>query len=40
MRFLCIGAGAIGTYVGGSLLAAGETVTFVERADEIGRAHV
>ena len=37
MRFLCIGAGAIGTYVGGSLLAAGETVTFVERADAVDR---
>ena len=37
MRFLCIGAGAIGTYIGGSLLSAGETVTFVERAEAIDR---
>lgn len=37
MRFLCIGAGAIGTYIGGSLLSAGETVTFVERPEAIDR---
>ena len=33
MRFLFLGAGAIGTYVGGSLAAAGEDVTFIERPD-------
>ncbi|MFT4218063.1 MAG: 2-dehydropantoate 2-reductase [Micropruina sp.] len=31
MRFLFLGAGAIGTYVGGSLAAAGEEVSFIER---------
>lgn len=31
MRFLFLGAGAIGTYVGGSLAAAGTPVTFVEQ---------
>ena len=31
MRFLFLGAGAIGTYVGGSLAAAGIPVTFVEQ---------
>ncbi|MFV0451160.1 MAG: ketopantoate reductase family protein [Propioniciclava sp.] len=31
MRFLFIGAGAIGTYVGGSLAAAGHPVTFIEQ---------
>ncbi len=31
MRFLFLGAGAIGTYVGGSLAAAGEDVSFIER---------
>lgn len=33
MRFLFLGAGAIGTYVGGSLAAAGEDVAFVERPE-------
>lgn len=33
MRFLFLGAGAIGTYVGGSLAASGEQVTFIERPD-------
>ena len=33
MRFLFLGAGAIGTYVGGSLAAAGEDVSFIERPD-------
>lgn len=32
MRFLCIGMGAIGTYVGGSLASAGHDVVFVERS--------
>ena len=31
MRFLFLGAGAIGTYVGGSLAASGESVTFIEQ---------
>lgn len=29
MRFLCVGVGAIGTYVGGSLAASGERVVFL-----------
>ena len=33
MRFLFLGAGAIGTYVGGSLAASGQAVTFIERPD-------
>lgn len=33
MKFLFLGAGAIGTYVGGSLAAAGEDVTFIERPE-------
>ena len=33
MRFLFLGAGAIGTYVGGSLAAAGDEVTFIERPE-------
>ncbi len=33
MRFLFWGAGAIGTYVGGSLAAAGHDVSFAERPD-------
>lgn len=33
MRFLFLGAGAIGTYVGGSLAAAGEDVAFIERPE-------
>jgi len=40
MKFLVLGAGAIGTYVGGSLAARGEDVAFVERpevAEVIGR---
>jgi 2-dehydropantoate 2-reductase len=41
MRFLCIGAGAVGAYVGGSLAAAGHPVTFLLRpaAAEALRAH-
>ncbi|MBE0696211.1 MAG: ketopantoate reductase family protein [Anaerolineaceae bacterium] len=31
MSFLCFGVGAIGTYIGGSLAAAGNKVVFVER---------
>jgi len=33
MRFLTIGAGAIGTYIGGSLALKGEDVVFLERPD-------
>ena len=33
MRFLFLGAGAIGTYVGGSLAAAGHDVTYSEQPD-------
>lgn len=41
MRFLFLGAGAIGTYVGGSLAAAGEDVTFIRRPEtaEVIAAH-
>jgi 2-dehydropantoate 2-reductase len=31
MKWLCFGAGAVGTYLGGSLALAGERVVFVER---------
>ncbi len=31
LNFLSIGAGAIGTYIGGSLALAGHSVTFVEQ---------
>lgn len=31
LRFLCFGLGAIGSYIGGSLAAAGDEVVFVER---------
>ncbi|WP_232547238.1 ketopantoate reductase family protein [Propioniciclava soli] len=31
MKFLFLGAGAIGTYIGGSLAASGQTVAFVEQ---------
>ena len=40
MRFLFLGAGAIGTYVGGSLASAGHDVAFIEQplpAAEIAR---
>ena len=40
MRFLFLGAGAIGTYIGGSLAAAGQEVAFIEQpgpAAEIAR---
>jgi 2-dehydropantoate 2-reductase len=33
MRFLIFGAGAIGTYIGGSLALAGQDVVFLERAE-------
>ena len=38
LRFLCFGVGAIGTYLGGSLILAGHEVVFLERpavADEV-----
>ena len=40
MKVLFLGAGAIGTYVGGSLAASGQRVGFIERpdtADQIAR---
>jgi 2-dehydropantoate 2-reductase len=33
MRILCFGAGAIGTYIGGSLALSGEEVVFLERPE-------
>ncbi|MBK8459201.1 MAG: hypothetical protein IPL43_02420 [Micropruina sp.] len=41
MRFLFLGAGAIGTYVGGSLAASGHEVAFIERprTAEVIQAH-
>jgi 2-dehydropantoate 2-reductase len=33
LRFLCFGAGAIGTYIGGSLAISGQKVVFVERPE-------
>jgi len=33
LRFLCYGAGAIGTYIGGSLALAGQKVVFLERPE-------
>lgn len=33
MKFLVIGAGAIGTYIGGSLALSGQSVVFLERAE-------
>ncbi|MHC1740901.1 MAG: ketopantoate reductase family protein [Anaerolineaceae bacterium] len=38
MRFLCFGMGAIGTYIGGSLLLAGYHVDFLERPESVVRA--
>lgn len=43
MSFLCFGVGAIGTYIGGSLAAAGHKVVFVERpnvAEEVLRSGI
>lgn len=37
MKLLFLGAGAIGTYVGGSLAAAGHEVAFIERPDVAAR---
>jgi 2-dehydropantoate 2-reductase len=36
LRFLVLGAGAIGTYIGGSLALAGQKVVFVERPALVG----
>lgn len=36
MSFLCFGMGAIGTYVGGSLLCAGQKVIFLEHPSIVG----
>lgn len=33
LRFLCFGAGAIGTYIGGSLVLSGQMVVFLERPE-------
>jgi len=35
MRFLCFGLGAIGTYIGGSLLDAGDEVVFIEHSSSL-----
>ncbi len=37
MRFLCFGAGAIGSYIGGSLALDGHTVVFLERPEQAER---
>ena len=37
LRILCFGAGAIGTYVGGSLAKAGNQVVFYDRPEVAGR---
>ncbi len=37
MRFLCFGAGAIGTYLGGSLALCGQSVVFLERPEPAER---
>ncbi len=36
LKFLIFGAGAIGTYIGGSLVLAGQSVTYVEREKNVG----
>ena len=36
MRWLCFGAGAIGTYIGGSLALAGDEIVFLEQASALG----
>ena len=35
MKFLVFGAGAIGTYIGGSLALAGNRVTFIEQGNVV-----
>ena len=37
LNFLCFGMGAIGTYIGGSLAAAGYKVTFIERPESFAK---
>lgn len=37
MRFLCFGAGAIGTYIGGSLALSGHSVIFFDRPEPAAR---
>lgn len=39
LRILSFGAGAIGTYIGGSLALAGHTVVFIERPELAGQLH-
>jgi len=40
LKVLCIGAGAIGTYVGGSLAIAGHEVHFVDRPETLNRIQI
>jgi 2-dehydropantoate 2-reductase len=35
LKFLCFGAGAIGTYIGGSLLKSGQQVVFIEHPSQV-----
>ena len=37
LRFLCFGAGAIGTYIGGSLAKSGRKVVFLDRSEVAGQ---
>ena len=37
MKIICFGAGAIGSYIGGSLQSAGHDVTFIERKESLPR---
>ncbi len=39
LRLLCFGAGAIGTYIGGSLILAGHEVVFLERPQTADKFH-
>jgi 2-dehydropantoate 2-reductase len=39
MKYLIIGAGAIGTYIGGSLLRSGQNVVFLEQEELIQKLH-
>jgi 2-dehydropantoate 2-reductase len=38
LKILCFGMGAIGTYIGGSLAAAGHRLTFIEQAEKFQRS--
>jgi 2-dehydropantoate 2-reductase len=40
MKFLCFGAGAIGTYVGGSLALAGHSLVFIDRPETVEELQV